>query len=242
MKLIDMHCHILPGIDDGAKNKLETIEMLKLMKEEGVVAIIATPHYRPGMFTPDMKEIQRRFQWTRKAAYEEGIYLWLGCECYAHEQMLEKLDEKKYNRMGKSRYLLVEFSSLHSYNIVRQYIGIIVSAGYIPIIAHVERIPALGEHIDYIWDLKELGAKIQVNAESILGESGWKVKRSMRKLMNEDAIDYIASDSHGAKKRVPNLGKCYRYVEKKMGKEYAKQVFYENPKKIIIHNIGRIYE
>lgn len=233
MRLIDIHCHIIPGVDDGAKSKQETIEMLKMMKQEGVVAIIATPHYRPGMFTPDIDKLQKRYLWARKTAEEMGIYMWRGNECYVQENLLDDLSVGKCIPMAKSKYLLVEFSSFHSYNVVRQYIANVISEGYIPIIAHIERIPVFDEHESRIQDMVELGARIQVNAESILGQSGYGVKRRMMKLMKADLIHYVASDSHGAKKRVPNLGKCYRYVAKKMGSEYANEIFYENQKRII---------
>lgn len=234
MRLIDIHCHIIPGVDDGARNKAESQKMLELMKQEGVVGIIATPHYRPGMFTPSDEELIPRSQWTKVMAKEQGIYLGIGRECYVQEHLLDDLNAGKCNTLLNTRYLLVEFSGLHSYNVVRQYITDYVANGYIPIIAHIERVSAFENHEERIRDMIDLGARVQVNADSVMGERGFVTKRRMLKLMKSDLVHYIASDSHGKKERVPNLGKCYRYVQKKMGETYANEVFYENQRKIFI--------
>lgn len=234
MKLIDIHCHIIPGVDDGATNKRETIEMLEMMKKEGVVGIIATPHYRPRMFEPKREDVIPRFRWTRDVARERGIYMWLGSECYVQEHLLDDLNEQKCNTFMNTRYLLVEFSSYHSYNVIRQYITDYISNGYVPIIAHIERVPAFEHDMERIQDMIDLGAKIQVNADSVLGGSGNATKRRIMKMMKLELVDYVASDSHGSKERVPNLGKCYRYVARKLGTEYADEIFYENQKEIIL--------
>ncbi len=234
MKLIDIHCHIIPGVDDGAKNKAETLKMLEMMREDGVVAIIATPHYRPGMFTPKKEALIPRFHWAKTEAKKQGIYLGMGRECYVQEHLLDDLSVQKCRTLLNTKYLLVEFSSLHSYNVIRQYVADYIANGYIPIIAHIERVAAFEHHEERIQDIRDLGAHIQVNADSVVGERGVAVKRRMLKLLKLDLVHYIASDSHGAKERIPNLGKCYRYVAKKMGEAYADEVFYENQKRIII--------
>lgn len=238
MKLIDIHCHLIPGIDDGSKNKEETMEMLELMREQGVVGVIATPHYRVGMFEPEMEEVEKRFHWSMKAARHHKIHLWLGNECHMQNDTISRLVEKKCITLANSRYILVEFSSAHSYNVIRQYIMDLLMEGYIPVIAHLERIPSLEEQWSSIQELRELGAKVQVNAEGILGESGRKMKRYLWKLIQRDMIDYIASDSHNMNTRRPNLGPCYELVAKKINEEYANKVFYENQKKIIYNVRG----
>lgn len=238
MKLIDIHCHLIPGIDDGSKNKEETMEMLELMREQGVVGVIATPHYRVGMFEPEMEEVEKRFHWSMKAARHHKIHLWLGNECHMQNDTISRLVEKKCITLANSRYILVEFSSAHSYNVIRQYIMDLLMEGYIPVIAHLERIPSLEEQWSSIQELRELGAKVQVNAEGILGESGRKMKRYLWKLIQRDMIDYIASDSHNMNNRRPNLGPCYELVAKKINVEYANKVFYENQKKIIYNVRG----
>lgn len=233
MKLIDMHCHIVPGVDDGSRNKKETLRMLEMMKEQGVIGIIATPHYHIGYFETELSEIEKRFYWTKHMAQEYGIHMWLGTECYVESEMIARMDKNKYNRMAESQHLLVEFSRINSYNTIRQYLNILIAEGYIPIMAHVERVPELVNDITYVSELRALGVKIQVNAESVLGTGGLKSKRYVWKLIKLDLVDYIASDSHNCQRRVPNLGDCYKAVEKKMGRKYADRIFYRNPKKII---------
>lgn len=233
MKIIDMHCHIIPSVDDGPDTRRETVEMLRLQKQEGVVGIIATPHYRLKMFEPDAEEVRRKFLWVQEIAKRMGIRTWLGNECHIHDELEDYLERGICRTMVNSPYILVEFSSYHSYNIIRQYLMELIASGYIPIIAHIERISAFEKSYELVSDLTKLGVKIQVNAESVMGERGTATKRWMLKLMKMNLIHYIASDSHDTKNRVPNLGKCYCYVSKKLGKDYAEKVFYKNQLKII---------
>ena len=100
-------------------------------------------------------------------------------------------------------------------------------------IAHIERYPDLIDDMDNIWELIELGAYVQLNAASVLGEYGKKTKQFCKRAMKEDCVHFIASDAHGTEYRKPNLGKCAKYVTKKMGKEYAERIFVKNPEKIL---------
>ena len=233
MRIVDIHCHIIPGVDDGAKNKQEAIEMLMLQKEQGVVGIIATPHFRRGMFTSDINEVNKSYRWLRVKAQELGIQLFLGRECYVDEQLPEFLNTHAGYTIGKSNYVLVEFSSAHNYYAIRKYMVELMGDGYQPIMAHIDRVPKLENDLEAVEELLAMGIEIQVNAESILGKSGRKTKKWMMQLMKRDMIHYIASDSHNTLERVPNLGKCYKYVKRRLGREYARRIFYNNPMKIL---------
>jgi protein-tyrosine phosphatase len=107
-----------------------------------------------------------------------------------------------------------------------------IFAGYIPVIAHVERYECLSD-ISRIEDLQELGALIQVNADSVLGIDGRHFKRYTKKLLKAGLVDVIASDSHGTKERVCNMKKCYEYVAKKFGDDYAQEIMQTTPENII---------
>ena len=233
MRIVDIHCHIIPGVDDGAKNKQEAIKMLMLQKEQGVVGIVATPHYRRGMFTPDINEVNKRYRWMRMKAQELEIQLFLGRECYADERLPEFLNDHAGYTIGNSDYVLVEFSSVHNYNMIRKYMLDLIGCGYQPIMAHIDRVPRIANDLKAVEELLAMGVEIQVNAESILGKSGRKTKKWMMELMKRDMIHYIASDSHNVLERVPNLGKCYKYVKRRWGREYASRIFYKNPMKIL---------
>lgn len=234
-ELIDMHCHIIHGVDDGAKSKKDVGEMLLMEYRNGVRKIILTPHYRKGMFEPDEQEVQKGLNEIRQMIRELEIEMevFLGCEYHANSDMIKELSEYERFRMNGSKYVLIEFSSRHNFIKIRNWIYELVKAGFEPIIAHVERYPAVTEKKELIQELIDLGAWIQVDAGAILGEDGWRLKMISRKLLKEELIHFIGSDAHDSKKRCPNLKECYLYVAKKKGAQYAKELFFGNPRVLL---------
>ena len=229
--LVDIHCHILPGVDDGAPDMETSRAMIRDAYEQGVRYIIATPHYRPEMFEPSMKKVIRVYHELRDYAEEVGIGLRLGCEYYRNEQMIRHLDKKLRPTMLGSRYVLTEFSTNDSFVTVRNYIYELITKGYRPIVAHVERYFCCQEP-ERIQELKKLGAQIQINADSVLGYEGHTIKKFCAGLMKDDRVDFIGSDAHNLEGRKMNLGKCATYVRKKMGQDYAEEIFVDNPRRI----------
>lgn len=236
MILTDIHCHMLPGIDDGAADAQESMAMLKKAYRDGVRRIIVTPHYRRGMFEPDPRKVLHRYEKVKEKAAQigaNGIELYLGCECHRYSGMAQDLRKGILPTLAESRYVLVEFSGIDPYSRIRAVIYELTSAGFVPIIAHVERCRCMAEHLDNVQDAIDLGARIQVNAASVLGKHGRQLKRYCKKLMKRKMIDYIASDAHDLKVRPLLLRECADYVEKKWGKDIAKRIFVENPSEII---------
>lgn len=229
--LVDIHCHILPGVDDGAPDMETSRAMIRDAYEQGVRYIIATPHYRPEMFEPSMKKVIRVYHELRDYAEEVGIGLRLGCEYYRNEQMIRHLDKKLRPTMLGSRYVLTEFSTNDSFVTVRNYIYELITKGYRPIVAHVERYFCCQEP-ERIQELKKLGAQIQINADSVLGYEGHTIKKFCAGPMKDDLVDFIGSDAHNLEGRKMNLGKCATYVRKKMGQDYAEEIFVDNPRRI----------
>lgn len=240
--MIDIHCHVLPNIDDGASSVDEAKKILKEAYKQGVRYMILTPHYRPEMFEPSLETIIAAYYKFREIAKKEyGIQVRLGCECYRHPQMIQMLNHNKYDNhklltLAKSDYVLVEFSGHDLYSTIRNYVYELINNGYRPVIAHAERYVAC-HSLEKIHELRELGALIQVNAGSVLGEAGWGVKNHCLKMMKDGVVDFIASDTHNTSDRCMNLKKCVSYVERKMGKEYAKRIFADNPAKILKNKV-----
>lgn len=231
--LVDVHCHIIPYVDDGARDMKTAIKMLKMEYAEGVRVIIATPHFRDKMFETPRIEIIKQFLLLREEAKKigDGIEMFLGCEFHANMEMVKLLHEKKVSTMGGTRYVLTEFKSSAEFSYIRERILTLVSAGYRPIIAHIERISCLRKDLDLIEELVELGAKVQVNTESITGS--FSIRRFCKKLMKEDLLHFVGTDCHDTRHRVPKMREAYQYVAKKFGKKYAYEIFVKNPLKII---------
>lgn len=235
-ELVDLHCHVIPYVDDGAVNEEEASAILRLQAEQGVKVICCTPHLRKGMFeTPD-DEIIRQFRALKQRAKADGqeIIFALSREYHADALFEEKLEKKEIICMGAGRYILTEFSHAHSYRQIQGTIDLITASGYRPLIAHIERYPALMGDEDRVIELREMGARIQVNAGSVLGRGSSKEQAWTKKLLKYRLADVIASDAHGTDFRPPELLKCAEYIEKKYGETYADRLFHTNPLKILM--------
>lgn len=236
MILTDIHCHILPGIDDGAADMDMTKNMLNKMYEEGVRRVIATPHYRVGMFEPSIPSIQKSYLEVKKYAKTigtHGMEVKLGCEYHRADDMVNVLKNHQRPTMAGSNYVLVEFSSMDNYMKIRSKIYALVVAGYDPIIAHIERYPSIIENPSSVTDMIEMGALIQVNADSVLGIDGRSIKKFCKNLMKKKEIHFIGSDAHDMTERPSRLGACAAYVEKKWGWNMARNIFVKNPEMIL---------
>ena len=159
--LYDIHCHILPGVDDGARNMEESLWMLNKEYQEGVRHVILTPHFRYDMFEPHMNIVTRQFMQLRRAAMnigDEGMRLYLGCELHSSMDMVECLKKGRRLTLAGSRYVLVEFSNGDEKNYIEERVRNLLMNGFIPIIAHglldfvgsdghrkTERIPEIGK-------------------------------------------------------------------------------------------------
>ena len=229
--MIDMHCHIIPGVDDGAENGEVMKRLLRAEYEDGVRTVILTPHYRKGMFEADTEAVIKQAIRVKETAMAlaDDLEVYLGCEYHANNDMIEELNRNECYRMNGGRYVLVEFSSGHSYMKVRNWIYQLITSGYKPIVAHVERYPMVTDKMEKLEELVRLGAKLQVSSGAILGEHGFSAKWISRKLLKRRMIHFIGSDAHDTEDRTPNLGACAAYVAKKMGEAYAKEIFIENP-------------
>ncbi|MDD2979696.1 MAG: hypothetical protein PHN80_06945 [Hespellia sp.] len=233
--IVDMHCHILPGLDDGAKNWNVAWKMIQREYDQGVRRIIFTPHYRERYFEVDQRDAVRQYNQMRSllARMNMKLRVHLGCECHSHDRMVEHLQSGECLTMAQSKYVLIEFSSAHNFPKIRNRIYELVKSDYKPIIAHIERYPCIVEDIEKVKELIELGAYIQVNADSLLGLESNRIKKFCRQLMKADWIHFIGSDTHDCVDRISNIGKCAKMVEHKMGVSYATRIFYDNPMKIV---------
>lgn len=233
--LYDIHCHILPGVDDGAKNLEESKWLLAKEYKDGVRHIIITPHFRYKMFEPPLDIVKKQFARLKAAAEEIGddLHLYLGCELHSSMDMVSCLKSGERLTMAGSRYVLVEFSNSSEKSYMKERIQKLKLNGFQPIIAHVERYRVTKGDIRFVEELKDLGAYIQVNADSISGKDGFRVKWYVKKLMKQGLLDFVGTDGHRKTERVPDMAKCCQQMTKVMGEEYTREILIENPKKII---------
>lgn len=233
-RIIDIHCHLLNGVDDGPGSLEEAQDAILEYKEKGIRALILTPHFRRDMFEASQEEVQSAYYKLMTWAREEGMLLYPGCEYHVNSDMIEDLQEKRRWTLANSRYVLTEFSSHHTASEFRNYIGELVRCGYIPIVAHVERYQAVRSDWDLLYDLVQMGAGLQVNADAVLGMNGAAIRQYVRRLLEEELVSFVASDCHGIAYRPSHLMESYEYIIKNYGIQYAEELFWENPRKILL--------
>lgn len=234
--MIDIHCHLLFGVDDGPEKIEQSIAMLEEAQKQGITNIILTPHYRRGMFKFDGNLVLHNKEALELHAKQLGITLHLGTEIHVNGDILEYLEEKKVLTLADSEYVLTEYGYDTEYSYIFKMTQELLRHGYIPVIAHVERYRCLVEKPQHLDELKEIGALIQVNAAAILGQEGWKTKQYCKKILRQEWVDFVASDSHDMKKRICYLEKCYDYLTKKYSEKLAYRLMIKNPKKILSRN------
>ena len=236
MKFVDMHCHILPDLDDGAKDMEETRRMLKIAEEQGITDIIVTPHYRPGHFRSSREEILASIERVQEVIDRNNIAIRLypGCEVFYRSEIGERLEDGSITTMNDTEYVLVEFSPREDYRLIRNAVEDIFAEGYTPIVAHVERYDCMVKHPEYVEELKAIGCLIQVNAASITGEVSFLCKRYVHKLLKQELVDFVGTDSHNDEGRKPALAKCAKILYRKYDEEYADALLFGNAKAYLL--------
>ena len=229
--LIDIHAHILPGIDDGARDWEETRQLLKASWEQGVRHIIATPHFSRRMDVEKLNGLRDR---VVRMAQEEGLGLEisLGQELRYFEELPLYLEQGRALTLAESRYALVEFKPNDSYQAIRRAVHGLVQAGYIPVLAHVERYRCVREKGRAV-ELVQSGACLQINAESLLGGLFNRTCAWCLKEIRENRIHFAASDMHRIDTRPPRLEEAFKKLSKKPSCSDLAAIFEKNQRYIL---------
>ena len=227
---VDMHCHILPGIDDGSQSMKSTIKMLRIAAECGITHMVATPHFKKGHHNASPETIRRLTEEVQSVADEKGIPIkfFPGNEIMFFGDLEEAFDAGKIQTMNNTQYLLVEFYPDEEYSGIRRGMETVQSLGLHPVLAHVERFLVLRKDIARVEELKDMGVLIQTNASSVAGGQGFVTKLYLKKLLKNELIDLIGTDAHHYESRTPEMGKCVEYLYKKYDEEYVDEILYKN--------------
>ena len=228
----DIHCHILHCVDDGASGMEEALELLHIEAEQGVGQIYLTPHLRHRMFESPDDEIIRRFKQLKERAADIPLGLHLSRE-YHFDKMLARaiMDDRLMLMEGNT--LLTEFSYTDEFEFVTDAVMRLKKRGIQVLIAHAERCRALWKDTSKAAYLCDMGALLQANAASILGEDGRSERKCALQLLKEDLIYAVASDAHNTVDRLPNLDRAEQFITKKFGGQMAEKLLHTNPMKLI---------
>lgn len=231
---IDIHTHILPGVDDGSKDINESIGMLEKAYEEGIRSIIATPHYMCGSDNTKPEQLMELTNTLQKKAYDiaEDFKIYLGNELFYSDGITEALQGKQALTLAGSRYVLVEFFPKVTYTTIYQGLQKLILAGYAPILAHMERYECLTKE-ERLIEIKELGVYLQMNSASLTGNFLNAKSVHNRKLFYEGSIDFIGTDTHNLTYRPPMMQTCIKAVEKKCEGILLKKALMDNAAMIL---------
>lgn len=235
MEYADIHIHALFGVDDGAKTEAEMCKMVDCAYAAGTRILCLTPHFHPGYFGENQEKVQENFavllDYTKKQ-YPQ-MELFLGNELRYDSGCISWLKSGACRTMNHTRYVLVDFSERAPGREISQGLDKLLNAGYVPILAHVERYRTFHGKMKSLYAFKENGVVFQIDTQSIFMGFGLRVQRQCRALLSEGIADLISSDAHDCKIRHPDMNKSRQYIENKYGAGYAKALCYENAVKIL---------
>ena len=233
MHMLDMHLHILPGVDDGSYSEELSLEMAEIALNSGIDCVIATPHANQmgrfeNFYTP---EFAARFDRLREILAENNLPLTVlpGMEIMASNDMAEKIkDGRLIGLNGTDRYL-IEFPFHADLAWINDRINDVTALGKTPVIAHAERFDCVKTDPDVAGDWIGMGAIIQVNRGSLFGRFGRGSFSAADYLLGEDLVDLIASDAHGVEWRAPFLMDAFDEIAARFGIERARRLLEINP-------------
>jgi protein-tyrosine phosphatase len=232
--MVDLHCHILPGIDDGAQNMSDSLAMAKQAVEEGITTIVATPHYHKTVYENTKPTILAKTNELNEALKKERINLRIlpGQEPRIDGDLLVDLEEGRALTLAGSNYLFIEFPSANVPRYTEKLLYDLQQFGYTPIIVHPERNQEIIEHPDKLYHFVNNGAFTQVTAASLCGDFGKKIKSFSLQLVEYNLTHFIACDAHNTTKRCFRMQEAFKQVSMKFGTDYE-YMFQENAELLI---------
>ena len=244
---VDLHCHALFCVDDGAKNEDTMKSMLDIAYSDGTRHLCFTPHFKIFEFDSEnemyeqMRRLDRRFKVAFQYVSEKypDMNLYLGNEIMHHLDVNESLSTNKCHYLGNSSYALIEFEPNSTAYEIENSVLRLLRKGVRPLIAHIERYSALVKDFALAKSLKDSGALFQVNARSITKFKFGKIANFLKLAFKKELVDVVASDAHNSTSFSPQLSKAYSLVVKNYGQEYADNIFHNKP--LAILNNDQIY-
>lgn len=232
--MIDIHTHILPGIDDGAKDLTESLALLKLAENDGITHMVATPHIHVGRFNNSISHIYANLANLRLNAKNEGINVKLAAavEVRLDVELMAMVMANKLPFIGKiadKNVLLLELPHSHMPQGYDKFIQWLAKQNIRVIIPHPERNRDIQSNLYYIQHLKQLGCDFQLTASSIEGEWGESAQTIALQMLKDGLVNYVASDAHSVKRRPPILSQARKTVAQLIGEEQATALFVTNP-------------
>ena len=234
--MIDVHSHLLYGVDDGVKTLEESIDILRDLQKAGYKDVIITPHYiKDSKYTSDVETNNKKLTKIKDALVKNkiDINVYLGNEIYIDKDIDELLDDKKITTLNNTNYLLIELPLSGEFP---EYIDIfryLISKGYEIILAHPERYASFQKNFKKIYELEKIGVYFQCNLDSILGKYGEEAKNTVIRMLEEKKITFLGTDIHQKKEEYANWVVAKALILNYISEDELKDILYNNAKALI---------
>jgi len=229
--LLDIHCHILPGVDDGARDLEQSLAMARIAIAEGVTTIACTPHMTPGVYDNRGPDVIARVEALQRALDEAGLPLRLvaGADVHVAPDVAARLRSGEALTLNGSRYVLVEPPHHVAPPRLEDVFFDVAAAGYQPVLTHPERLTWIERKFDVIERLFHAGVWMQVTAGSLEGKFGSQARYWAELMLDEGMVHVVASDAHDHKARTPRLQNAYDLLVRRMGRAEADNLLVHRP-------------
>jgi protein-tyrosine phosphatase len=235
--MIDLHCHIIPGVDDGSDSMEESIEMARIAEHDGIEKIVATPHlFQASSNIKSFNEVAEERDKLIIALKENNIQIEIypGAEVHISHNLIDEIREnREYITLNGSSYLFIEFPADHVFPHIKNLFFELMSEGITPIIAHPERNYVFIHNPELFFELIQMGALSQVNSGSFLGVYGTRIKDAAFRFLKLNLTHFIASDAHSTRTRVPRLSEAVKKAAAIIGEKNAFSLVRENPQAVL---------
>ena len=234
-QFFDLHCHMLCGVDDGAKSPEEMYSMLEMAYEDGIRAICLTPHYSPYLFGDTSQKSEKAFALLKEYVSKShpDMRIFLGHELGYFHGCLEALDAGKCRTVNGSRYVLMDFPEQVDFFELRGAVDQLQRAGYFVILAHTERYRCLFKEFGWIEDFVDGGGIVQLNASSCTGAWGKGAAKQWKKLIKKGVAHIVSTDGHNTEKRLPLMSVCMPFLQKHCSPGQLRALTWDNACRVV---------
>lgn len=233
--MIDLHCHMLPGIDDGAPDREVALAMARCAVADGITVTACTPHIYPGMYENTREGIERAIVAFQQVLDEEGVALRLvaGADTHLAPDLSKSIREGRVPTLNGSRYLLLEPPHHSVPPRFEESVFNLRTAGIVPVITHPERLSWIESHYPSFEKLVKGGAWMQITSGSLTGRFGKRPKYWGERMLDEGLVHILATDSHHIDRRPPLLAEGRDAAAKRLGEEEAWHLVRTRPRGIV---------
>jgi protein-tyrosine phosphatase len=233
--LIDLHSHILPGVDDGAIDLEQALSIARMARDDGIEVMACTPHFMPGLYDNQAADIRVRVAELNQCLIEENIDLALvvGGDAHVRPDFIDCLRKNEILRLHDSRYVLFEPSHVTMPPRLEDLLFNVLMAGYVPILTHPERFRWIEGNYDVFQRLVESGVWMQITAGSLTGRFGKRPHYWAEKMLSEGLVHILATDAHNSTSRPPLMREAFEVAVQQVGIDEARNLVLTRPQAVL---------